>query len=117
MSKYLARALTGLAVVAMAVALASPVRAQDTKPPKMPHMGGTITALDAKAGTVTLKNKDGEKTFTCAPTCKFGSPDDKATSLADYKVGDHITVHYTDDAGKLTAHKLGIWHAAHKKTE
>ena len=119
MSKYLVRSLTGLAVVAMVVALASPVRAGDAKPKKLPAAGGTITAIDAKADTVTLKNKDGEsKTFTCAPTCKFGGGDDKATSLADYKVGDKITVHYSDEAGKLTAQKLSLWRAPHpKKTE
>ena len=118
MSRYLVRSLTGLAVVAMAVVLASPARAQDAKPKKSPEYAGAITAVDAKAGTVTLQKKDGDsKTFSCAVDCKFGGKEDKAKSLADYKVGDKVTAHYTDDAGKLVCHKLSLWHGRAKKSE
>jgi len=67
---------------------------------------GTITALDAAKGSVTVKNnKDVEKTLLFTAQAKITSAD-KAVTLADLKVGEKVKVNFTEDAGKLTATKI-----------
>jgi Cu/Ag efflux protein CusF len=54
------------------------------------HYRGEVTAVDAKAGTVTVSR--GEKTFTA---------DEKV--LSGVKVGDKVSVKFTEKDGTLTA--------------
>jgi Cu/Ag efflux protein CusF len=107
MSKYLVRTTMAVSLAAVALAFALPASAED-KPdkPKKRQYTGTIESIDATAGTVTLKKKDETKTFTCAPDCKMSTADKKEATLGDYKVGDKITVSYTEEDGKLLCKKM-----------
>lgn len=53
---------------------------------------GEVTAVDAKAKTITVKGKKGDVVITV---------DDK--TLADVKAGDKVTAKYTEADGKNTA--------------
>jgi len=66
---------------------------------------GAVTALDATAGTISVKGADGvEKTFSVVDgeTILWKGIED--IKLADIKQNDNAEVgYYTDDAGKLIA--------------
>jgi hypothetical protein len=68
------------------------------------HYWGEVTAVDAKAGTVTISR--GEKTFAA---------DEKL--LSDVKVGDKVSVKFTKKDGKLTATAIKPAKAHHMKKE
>jgi Cu/Ag efflux protein CusF len=69
---------------------------------------GDITAVDAAAGTITIEHKKTSVTFTAAPDIKFGAEGENLNlTLANLKVGDHVTVHYTQEGDKKIAHKIG----------
>lgn len=68
------------------------------------HYWGEVTAVDAKAGTVTISR--GEKTFAA---------DEKL--LTDVKVGDKVSVKFTKKDGKLTATSIKPAKAHHMKKE
>ena len=104
--KGLIRNTTILCLAAAVLACTQVARAADAKPPEK-EVQGKITAVDAAAGTVAIKHKKDTMTFTAAPDIEFGGDGNKKLTLADLKVGDHITVHYTEESGKLMAHKIG----------
>ena len=60
---------------------------------------GSVSALDAKAGTLKVKGKSEEKTFTVGDKAK--------SSFAKVKVGDSVRVTYADEGGKLMVHSFG----------
>ena len=60
--------------------------------PKATRFTGEVASVDAKAGTLTVKAKDKEMSFT-APT----------KALEKVKVGDRVRVSYTEKDGKLSA--------------
>jgi phage baseplate assembly protein gpV len=68
------------------------------------HYQGEVTAVDAKAGTVTVSR--GEKTFTA---------DEKI--LSGVKVGDKVSVKFTEKDGKLTATGIKPAKAHHMKKD
>jgi hypothetical protein len=68
------------------------------------HYQGEVTAVDAKAGTVTVSR--GEKSFTA---------DEKV--LSGVKVGDKVSVKFTEKDGKLTATAIKPAKAHHMKKE
>jgi len=100
-----------VAAVAVALVFALPSFAQDAKPAtktKVHDCTGTITALDAAKGSVTVKNKkDVEVTFVVTDKSKIATADKAVATLADLKVGDKVKVAYTEDAGTNTATKIG----------
>jgi Cu/Ag efflux protein CusF len=110
--------ITTLSVVAVALAFASVVRAEETATPtpapaapakaNTHEATGKITAVDAKAGTLSIKRKNAEVTFTIAKDCKVSLPDKADATVADLKVGDKVTVTYTEEAGAKVAQKIGI---------
>ena len=111
MRKSLQRGIAVLSVVAVALAVALPVRAEEKAPKKAATAAkhdftGTITAVDATAGTLTVKKKDVSKDFIT----------EKAT-LADLKVGDKVKVVYVEKDGKNTAQKVAVAGAAKEKKE
>ena len=79
-------------------------------------MGGKIEAIDAKAGTITIKHKTETKTFTVGPNCTFSGEGDKKLTLADLKIGDSVKVSYAQEGDKLVAHHVGHVNPK-KKTE
>jgi Cu/Ag efflux protein CusF len=68
------------------------------------HYYGEVTAVDAKAGTVTVSR--GEKTFTADETV-----------LSGVKVGDKVSVKFTNKDDKLTATSIKPAKAHHMKKE
>jgi ribosomal protein S1 len=66
-----------------------------TKTTKPQRLKGEITALDAKAGTVSVKGTSGEKTFT--------TQDAARDTLEIVKVGEHVRVTYSEKDGKSVA--------------
>ena len=103
MKKFLLTA----AALAIALSVALPVRAEDeTKPekPKSHEYTGKITKIDATS--VTVKKKDEEKVFSAGEKLKVVVPGKEAGELSDLKVGDKITVTFTEDGGKNVASKL-----------
>jgi preprotein translocase subunit YajC len=67
---------------------------------------GTVTKVGDGGKTITVKTADGtEHTFDVAAhaTADAGTETGKSVATA-CKVGDHVTVHYTEDAGKKVAH-------------
>jgi len=112
MRKSLQRGIAIVSVLAVALIVALPVRAEE-KAPKKAHQTndhqftGAITAVDATAGTLTVKNKrDESKDFTS----------EKAL-LADLKVGDKVMVKYVEKDGKNTAQKVAVAGAGKEKKE
>ena len=78
-------------------------------------MTGDVAAVDAKAGTITVKGKKGDTTVaTDAKTKIMMGKDVKA--IADVKVGDKVTVKFSEADGKMTAKSVAI-KAAEKKAE
>ena len=116
MSKTLVRTALAVCVAAVALTAAQGVRAADEKAaPKT--MGGKIEAVDATAGTITIKHKKESKTFTVAPDCKFTGEGEKKLTLAEMRVGDTVKVSYTQEGDKVLAHHVGHVDVVKKKTE
>ena len=96
------------AVLAVAVSVALPVRAEDAaaKPekPKKHEFTGEISKIDG--GNVTVKKKDEEKTFSAGAKLKVIVPGKEAGELSDLKVGDKVTVSFVEEGGKNIASKI-----------
>jgi Cu/Ag efflux protein CusF len=69
---------------------------------------GAITAIDAKAGTVTISNKQkGPLALTVAKDCMLFVKHKKGqAALADFKVGEEVRALYRQDAGALVCHSM-----------
>jgi len=100
----------------MATNAPAPTMAPATKP-KRHQYTGDITAINAMGGTVIVKKEGAEsKTFKIGEKTKYATADKKDAALTDIKVGDKVTVSYTEEDGVLTAHKIGV-PASEKKKE
>ena len=81
------------AAPAPAPAPAGEKKAEKAAKPKPVQVTGTIEAVDAAAGTFTVKGKKGNVDLKAGDKVKLG----------DYKVGDKVTVKYADGmASKVT---------------
>jgi hypothetical protein len=67
---------------------AAPMAEKKAAKPKAQKVTGTIEALDAAAGTLTVKGKKGNVDLKAGEKVKLG----------DFKVGDKVVVNYTDGA-------------------
>ena len=113
MRKHIVRMIAVLSVVAVALTFVGVVRAQEgaaapkaAKPAKTPSAAGVITAVDAKAGTLSIKKSDDTVlNFTIAKDCKVTTAKD--ATVADLKVGDKVVVGYSEEAGAMVAKKIG----------
>ena len=65
------------------------------KPPKQLNYRGKISALDARAGTLSVSGSGGEKRFMVQVAAK--------DAVARLAVGDNVRISYTEKNGKLTA--------------
>jgi hypothetical protein len=122
MSKRLLRAAMVLGIAALALSFTGVIQAADTSTPsnaaapapapkpKRQQYTGTVTAIDAKAGSLIVKKGEESKTFKIGEKTKYSTMEKpKGTAaVADVKVGDKITVHYTDEDGVLVAHSVGV---------
>ena len=77
---------------------------------------GEVTAVDAKANTLTVKGKKGDVMVSTDDKTTVMAGKDKKT-LADVKAGDKVTVNYTEADGKNVAAKVAIKAAPAKKEE
>jgi Cu/Ag efflux protein CusF len=116
MRKYIVLIAT-LSVVAAALAFTGVASAQEkgaTKP-KHHELTGDITAVDAKAGTLSVKKADEAKLdLTVGAKCKFVVSGVGRASIADLKVGDKVTVGYVEGKAGNTATKIEV-HTAKAK--
>ncbi len=94
---------------------AAPVMEEKKAPVKVRQVTGDVAAVDAKANTITVKGKKGDVTVTCDAKTKI-MMGKEAKTLADVKVGDKVTVKYTEADGKMTAKSVAI-KTAEKKAE
>ena len=75
---------------------AAPATEKKSEKAKTHQATGEVTALDAKAGTFEVKEKD--KEIKLSATSKSAK-----SSLAKLKVGDMVKVSYTEKDGKMIA--------------
>jgi Cu/Ag efflux protein CusF len=110
-----------LGIAALALSFTGVVQAADTSTPsnatapapapkpKRHQYTGTVTAIDAKAGTVIVKKEGAEsKTFKIGEKTRYSTVEKKDAAVTDIKVGDKVTVWFSEEDGVLTAHKIGV---------
>ena len=71
---------------------------------KMKQVTGEVTAVDAKANTMTVKKGKKETAITVDEKTKIMVGKEKK-ALADVKVGDKVTVHYSEAAAPAKEEK------------
>jgi hypothetical protein len=106
----LALSFTGLVhAQGMATNAPAPTMAPAPKPQRH-QFTGDVTSIDAKAGTLIVKKGTESKTFKIGEKTKYSTVEKpKGTAaVTDVKVGDKITVHYTEEGGVLIAHSIGV---------
>jgi len=88
---------------------------KDATKAKKATVTGEVIAIDAKAGTLTVKSsKKGDIALTANDKTKIMAGKDKKT-LADIKTGDKVAVKYTEADNKNTADAIDIKAAPAKK--
>ena len=97
---------------------AAPVPAVKKAHAKVKQITGEVAAVDAKAGTITVKGKKAEATVTCDDKTKVMMGKEKK-ACADVQVGDKVTVKSAEADGKSIAKSVSIHAAkpAEKKAE
>lgn len=88
-------ALTSVTFAADKKAAAPAEKKEVTVKAKMKQVTGEVTAVDAKANTITVKKGKKDTTITVDDKTKIMVGKDKK-ALADVKVGDKVTVHYAE---------------------
>jgi hypothetical protein len=101
MLKVLVVALTALAFggASFAADTATKTTTKSEKPTAM-SATGAVTAMDAKAGTLTVKTKDKDLDLTASSKAK--------KALGKVKVGDTVKVSYTEKDGKMNASSVSV---------
>ncbi len=101
MLKVLVIALTALAFsgASFAADTATKTTTKSEKPTAM-SATGAVTAMDAKAGTLTVKTKDKDLNLTASSKAK--------KALGKVKVGDNVKVSYTEKDGKMNASSISV---------
>ena len=102
MLKVLVIALTALAFSGVSFAADTATKSK----PKAMSATGAVTAVDAKAGTLSVKTKDRDLDLTA--TCKGKG------ALGKVKVGDMVKVSYTEKDGKMSASSITMVKAPSK---
>lgn len=74
---------------------------------------GEVSAVDAGAGTLTVKHRKGETAVSLYTKTRIKYGKEKK-SLEDIKAGEKVTVRYKEESGKKVATSIYIWHAAKK---
>jgi len=77
--------------------------------PKTTRITGEVTAVDTKAGTLTVKGKDKDVNLTADSKAK--------DALGKVKVGDRVKVSYSDKDGKLIASSIAGVKGQEKKAD
>lgn len=87
------RRCLSLAFILIMLALVSHAEAQKGEEKKALEIAGKVTAVDVKAKTVTIKNKDRAVTLDAAGI----------RNLDKIKVGDQVVAAYAEKGGKMVA--------------
>src|SRR5512139_1950914 len=82
----------------------APAKAEKAAKAKMKQVTGEVTAVDAKANTITVKKGKKETTINVDDKTKIMVGKEKK-ALADVKVGDKVTVHYAEGAAPAKEEK------------
>jgi Cu/Ag efflux protein CusF len=113
MKRTLVRAITAASLIAVALAFAIPAGAEEAKKEAKPakpmkhEYTGDIKSIDVAKKTLTVLKKEGdEKTFVVAEKAKIILKGKEAAELSDLKVGDKVTLSYTEEGGALHAHRI-----------
>ncbi len=80
-------------------------KAEKKKAAAAKQITGEVTAVDAKANTITVKGKKAEVTVTVDDKTKFAP---KGKTIADVTAGEKVMVKYTEAEGKNTAKSVKI---------
>lgn len=98
---------------------AAPAKMEEKKmekkaPAKVKQITGEVTAVDAKANTLTVKGKKADVSLTTdeKTTVKIGK---EKKTLADVMVGDKATVKYAEVDGKNVAKSIAVTPAKKKE--
>lgn len=102
MLKVLVIALTALAFSGVSFAADTATKSK----PKAMSATGAVTAVDAKAGTLSVKTKDRDLDLTATSKGKG--------ALGKVKVGDMVKVSYTEKDGKMSASSITMVNAPSK---
>ncbi|MDP2754852.1 MAG: hypothetical protein Q8P40_10760 [Nitrospirota bacterium] len=91
---------------------AAPVKAEEKKAPaKVKQLTGEVKAVDTKAMTITVTKKMKDKVVETVVTVDDKTNitcDKEKKALADVKVGDKVTVKYSEADGKNVAKSVAI---------
>ena len=99
MLKVLVIALTALAFSGVSFAADTATKSETkAEKPKAMSATGAVTAVDAKAGTLTVKTADKSLDLTATSKAK--------SALGKVKVGDTVKVSYTEKDGKMNASSI-----------
>ena len=69
---------------------------------KAMHVSGEVTAVDAAAKTLTIKDKNGDVVLITSEKTKFA----EGKTLADVKVGDKLSAKYSEKDGNIRSRKV-----------
>ena len=93
--------------VVFVLALATSAVAAEKTAAKTMKAWGTVTAVDATAKTVTIKEKSGDVTFKFADNAKVMASG-KTMTFADLKANEHVSVHYTVSGSDKVASEIFV---------
>ena len=100
---------TVLCSAAILTMLAAPVFAADAAAAKTADVKGTVSKVDAKGMSISVKGDDGkENMITWDANTKVMGKDGKAMTSADIKEGGKVTVKAADNGGKWMATEITI---------
>src|SRR5712664_2850026 len=108
--------LYAVAAMAVVLAVALPARAEGEKKaekPKKHDFTGEVTKVEGTS--VSVKNAKGEEKVFAADKAKVHAKGKDAAELSDVKVGDKVTVSYSEEDGKNVAHRIAPPDAPKKK--
>jgi len=107
MLKVLVIALTALAFSGVSFAADTATKSETkAEKPKAMSATGEVTAVDAKAGTLSVKTSDKSLDLTATSKAKG--------ALGKVKVGDMVKVSYTEKDGKMNASSISMAKATSK---
>lgn len=92
---------------------AEPATEAKEAPEKVKKVTGKVTAVDAKANTVTVKGRKGDVTVEVTADTKI-TAGKEAKAIADVMAGEKATIKYVEKDGKNTAKSIDIKAAAKK---
>lgn len=85
----------------------APAKKEVAKKAAKKQVTGEVTAVDAKANTLTVKGKKGDVMLSTDDKTTVMAGKEKKT-LADVTVGEKVTVHYSEADGKNVATKVAV---------